>query len=103
MEVRGKKLEDEQTKDLSVVFAKDKITFKSGDKTDGEFAYKLDPGKKPKWIDLAPIGRDGKPGKTALGIYELDGDNLKVCHPDPGKERSTTFTSKPDSVLFILK
>src|SRR5262249_39200386 len=103
IEVRGRKIEDEKLRDQKVVFTKDRMLFKAGDKTDGEFAYKLDPTKKPAWLDLAPIDRDGKPMQTALGIYELAGDDLKICHPDPGKDRSTTFVSKPASVLFILR
>jgi uncharacterized protein (TIGR03067 family) len=102
MEVRGKSLRD-GTKNLRVVFTKDKMEFKHGDKSDGEFAYKLDSTKKPKWIDLAPIGKSGKPGKTAQGIYALEGNDLKICHPDPGRARSTEFTSSPDSILIILK
>ena len=102
VEVRGESFA-EKTKGLRVVFTKDKMEFKDGDKSDGEFAYKLDPTRKPKWIDLAPLGKDGKPDKTALGIYALEGDDLKICHPDPGKDRPTAFQSKPASILFILK
>src|SRR5262245_49893129 len=102
IEVKGKSAGD-KVKDHRVVFTKDKMTFKDGDKTRGEFAYKLDPAKKPKWIDMAPIRKDGSPGKTAQGIYELNGDDLKICHPDPGQDRSMKFKSEPDSVLIILK
>lgn len=42
-----------------------------GQSKDGE--YKLDPKAKPKTIDLISDGR------TAPGIYELDGDTFKMC------------------------
>ncbi|MEO2091338.1 MAG: TIGR03067 domain-containing protein [Gemmataceae bacterium] len=42
-----------------------------GQGRDGE--YKLDPAAKPKTIDLISDGR------TAPGIYELDGDTFKLC------------------------
>jgi uncharacterized protein (TIGR03067 family) len=98
VELRGQSL-TEKLKNHKVVFTKDRMTFKDGDKDDGEFNYKLDSTKKPRWIDLDLKGR----GKIARGIYDLDGDNLKICHPDPEKDRSTAFTSIPDSILFVLK
>lgn len=87
-------------KDLKFVITKHKITYKFLEKTT-EWTYQLDANRKPKWIDL----RDG--AATNLGIYELEGDNLKICFPEgrPG-ERSTAFESKPNSVndvLIILK
>jgi hypothetical protein len=33
-------------------------------------------------------------GKTMLGIYDLQGDTLRFCFADPGKERPTNFTTK---------
>ena len=92
----GRKAPDEAVKNIKWVITKDKITYKFGDKTT-ELSYKLDATKKPKWIDLTEGDR------TTLGIYELEGDNLKICFPEGGKrERSTAFESKPDSVNDIL-
>ena len=34
---------------------------------------------------------------TSLGIYELDGDDLKLCLSVTTKERPTEFTAKPKS------
>ena len=82
-----------------VVISADKITLVSGG-TEEAIGYTLDPSKAPKWIDLA----DGK--KTYLGIYELDGDTLKICFPESGKGRATKFESKPDGLndrLIVLK
>ena len=95
----GHKTSDEAIKNLKWVITKDKITYKVGDKTT-EWSYKLEAAKKPKWIDLT----DGD--RTTLGIYELEGDNLNICFPEGGKERSTAFESKPNSVndvLIVLK
>jgi hypothetical protein len=49
----------------------------------------IDLTKKPKAIDWVSI----KPneGMKSIGIYELDGDTLKICGTD-GKERPTGFT-----------
>jgi uncharacterized protein (TIGR03067 family) len=94
----GEKAPKEALKDLKWVITKDKITYKFAEKTT-EWSYKLDPTTTPKWIDLT----EGE--RTTLGIYELDGDNLKICFPEgPNgeRERSTAFESKPNSVNDVL-
>jgi uncharacterized protein (TIGR03067 family) len=55
--------------------------------------YKLDPGKKPKLIDWLAGGRHG-PSKPVPGIYELEGDRLKICWGGEGKARPQEFTTK---------
>jgi uncharacterized protein (TIGR03067 family) len=95
----GRKAPDEAIKDIKWVITGDKITYKVVDKT--TLTYKLEPTKKPKWIDFTRSGR------TTFGIYDLDEDNLKICFPKGGKgKRPTAFESKADSrddVLIILK
>jgi hypothetical protein len=36
-----------------------------------------------------------------LGIYEIDGDTLKVCFDPQGKVRPTEFKSAPGSENFV--
>lgn len=55
--------------------------------------FVLDPSKKPKTIDYSVTGGPYA-GKTQLGIYECDGDQVKFCFSTPGKERPTDFTTK---------
>ena len=59
----------------------------------GRGTFKLDAGQKPKAIDALPDGRD----KPLLGIYEFDGDKLKLCIAGPGKERPTAFAAAEGS------
>ena len=61
-----------------------------------EGTLKLDETKKPKEIDLAINGR------TLKGIYELDGDTLKMSYNLGDAERPTEFVSKPDSGLVLV-
>ncbi len=70
-----------------------------------KLTYKLDATKKPKVIDLTKAAGVGK-GKTAAGIYELDGDTLKLCFPqDEDRARPTKFTSVEGArhVLFTMR
>ena len=70
--------------------AEGKLTITMGDKPQKESAYKLDPAAKIKAIDIT-----GEQGRTASGIYELDGDTLKICVPErSGTVRPTEM--KPD-------
>ena len=47
--------------------------------------------------------RGGGKGKTALGIYELDGDTVKLCLPVRlDKERPTEFAAPEKSGLVLL-
>jgi uncharacterized protein (TIGR03067 family) len=67
--------------------------------------YKIDPGKKPKAIDIMPDAGQFK-GKTLPGIYVIEGDVLKICFAaEEGKERPTEFVSRPGSghILAVHK
>jgi len=74
------------------------------DKHSFKGTYKLDPGKKPKAVDVQVTEGDFK-GKTLLGIYEIDGNTLRSCYAAPGKERPTEFASTADSgaSLYVYK
>jgi len=69
-------------------------------KTVYQGTYSLDPAAKPRRIDFKNT-RGSYAGKTWLGIYELDGDTLKVCDNAPGleskKSRPEQFAAPADS------
>jgi uncharacterized protein (TIGR03067 family) len=66
--------------------------------------YKLDSGRKPKTIDWLAGGRNG-PSEPLLGIYELDGDILRICWGKKGQERPTEFKTATGAGdwLWVLK
>jgi uncharacterized protein (TIGR03067 family) len=83
-------------------FAGDKFILElGGQKHEGTF--KLDPTKKPKTIDIT-LKMDDQESKR-LGIYELDGDTLKICRGEPDETRPTEFKSKEgtQNVLAVAK
>ena len=70
----------------------DKWTVEQPDGIELQGTLKLDEKKKPKELDATTDD-----GKTILGIYEVDGDKLKLCYAEPGGERAKEFSSKAGS------
>jgi uncharacterized protein (TIGR03067 family) len=55
--------------------------------------FKIDSRKKPGTIDLRST--EGRiRGQTAEGIFEVDGETLRLGLVDPGKPRPMKFTSE---------
>jgi uncharacterized protein (TIGR03067 family) len=72
----------------------DKFTVKLGDKIIDSGTFKLGVDKKLKTIDATSDFGPNK-GNILLGIYEMDGDTIKVCFAE--KERPKEFSAKKDS------
>ena len=87
-------------KGLIGIYEGDKHTVKMGDKVIQVGTQKIDPSKSPKTIDVTMTEGPNK-GAVMLGIYEIDGDTLKVCFDPQGKKRPTEFKSAPGSENFI--
>ncbi len=102
MEREGDAIPAEAFKGSSVVYEDDLATLYR----DGEFFRRgiitLDPSKTPKRINTwdlgGPYADDSVPG-----IYELDGDTLKICFSRPKVARPTEFTTKKDpGFLYVV-
>lgn len=96
----GQKLPADQLKDLVLVFEGAKHTVKHGTEVIQVGTQTIDPSKKPKAIDVT-LTEGPMKGAVLLGIYELDGDTLKVCFDLGGKKRPTEFKSPPGSQTFF--
>ena len=84
-------------KNRTVVFVGDEYTVRDGEKTVSELSYKIDPTKKPAWLDVVP--KDAKDGDA--GIIKLEGDTLTFCVA-LGGPRPTDFKSeKGDGRLLV--
>lgn len=94
----GKKLPQEEVKKTKITFKDDTFVFPdaSGIGTSQRGIIKVDPSKTPKWMD-SKATNDAAKGELSLGIYEIEGDDYKVCFAPPGKERPKEFSSKPGS------
>jgi uncharacterized protein (TIGR03067 family) len=72
------------------------MRFRNGDIYVG--TYTVDPTHRPRAMDLViHDGPEAYRGKTALAIYELDGEHLIWCPAEPGREdRLRAFPPEDD-------
>jgi uncharacterized protein (TIGR03067 family) len=96
--------EREQAKGMTYVYKDGKATQKTprGERTS---TYKIDTSKTPATIDMTGQGGQGA-GQTRKGIFEVKGDELKICLAFmPDAERPTKFASEAGSgnILLVLK
>jgi RNA polymerase sigma factor (sigma-70 family) len=88
---------DQIKQGLELVFKGDKVTIKV------EAGFTLDPTKSPKQIDLSPsLGDPNQKDPTIRGIYELSGDDLRLCIGAPDAERPAAFASAKGSRIMLL-
>jgi uncharacterized protein (TIGR03067 family) len=88
----------------TITFNGNKFSVKAGEVVLQAGTQTLDPTQKPKAVDSTVTEGEGK-GTTMLGIYEIDGDNLKACFDTQGKKRPTEFKTAAGSghMLVVLK
>jgi len=91
-ETDGMKGDADRIKKLKLVVKDKKWTVYIDDKVSTSATFTVDPAKKPKTIDLTGT-MGGDKGVKYLGIYELSGDDLKLCIGDD-KARAKVFDGK---------
>jgi uncharacterized protein (TIGR03067 family) len=98
IEVNGNKIPEDKIGDPKAVFKGDQYSIH-----DFRLTITIDPTKKPKTINMDGKDGNGKP-LTMIGIYEVEGDTLKICFAKPGeKERPSTFETKPKSGQSLIR
>lgn len=101
-EIDEKKTPDDELKKMKILIKDGKYTVTSDGEVVEEGSFKGDSAKKPKSVDVMPT-TGGSKGQTYLGIYELEGDQLRYCMAPPGKERPAVFASASGVILAVLK
>jgi uncharacterized protein (TIGR03067 family) len=100
----GRKVPEEQARALLLIFRDNGLTVRHGDETLEHSAVALHWERRPKAIDVTPSDGDNR-GQTLLGIYEIEGNTLKICIGDVGRQRPTEFAAKEGTgiTLYVLR
>ena len=96
MEREGDPVPPEGLKGSTATYEDDRITLTRDGEVFRRGIVTLDPSKSPKRVNTWDLNGPYE-DQTVPGIYELDGDTLKVCFSRPGSERPTAFTTKEGS------
>ena len=92
---------------FKMVFKGDIASVEGSDEIKREYAkvrFTLQPGFKPKLVDLEIVGGSQEKAKME-GVYEITGDEFRICVKVFGNDRPTEFASAEGSsvVLVVLK
>ncbi len=98
--IDGRKIPDDEIQDRRVIIIDDRYVVVDGNKTIQRGSFRLDASKTPKQINTFPADGPNK-GKVDLGIYELDGDILRLCYAPPGRTRPTEFSAEQGSGRWL--
>lgn len=102
MQIDGKPAPDKVVEQMRFTFKGKKLLVRGNfdDGREEECDYAADPAKSPKHLDFTPP----KEKNPILGIYEVNGDELKIClrHASSSDGRPTKFASKTDSKLVLI-
>ena len=97
----GRVLPEETIKLLRLTLTGDRFKTSRGKETLFDSVYAVETTKNPKQINMVgtevPIA-----GQKAQGIYELDGDTLRMCYTMPGRQRPATFDSPAGSGAYLI-
>jgi uncharacterized protein (TIGR03067 family) len=104
MQREGEDVPAEEFKGWSAVYEGNRISLRDGERVRRRGIVTLDPSRKPKSINT--WDQDGPyEDQTVPGIYELEGETLKLCFSRPGSERPREFTTrtKPGFLYCVYK
>ncbi|MCC7085037.1 MAG: TIGR03067 domain-containing protein [Pirellulales bacterium] len=99
-EVDGTALTPEQLKVGKLVIQGNRFSVTLPEKGTATGTQKINATKSPKTIDVVDASGPNA-GKKCLGIYEIKGDELRVCFAAAGKARPTEFASKPSGAQWV--
>jgi uncharacterized protein (TIGR03067 family) len=98
-EIDGKKAPEESVKTVRMTVKGDRIVLREENKEE-EASFKLDPAQTPRALDLSI--KVGDKMEVVKLIYELRGDDLKLCGGRAGKDRPKEFMAKAGSGLNLI-
>jgi uncharacterized protein (TIGR03067 family) len=96
-----KKITFPEGKQLRLTIRGDRFSRAAGGQVLSEGTIQVDPGNTPKAIDLVEARKPGA-SRSGPGIYEVKGDELRLCVAVPGRPRPTVSTADEGSRQAII-
>lgn len=93
MEREGDEVPADNFKGSTALYEDDRVTLYRDGEVFRRGIVTLDPTSSPKKVNTWDLGGPYE-DKTVPGIYEVDGDTLKICFSRPGADRPAEFTTK---------
>jgi uncharacterized protein (TIGR03067 family) len=100
-ETDGKKLSADELKGRTICFSKNGYFLRTTNKLLQIGLLKIDTAKTPKKLNATILKGEHK-DDILQGIYELDGDSLKICMDLEGQARPKEFKTEPKSGLTLM-
>jgi uncharacterized protein (TIGR03067 family) len=98
----GRPMDESVVKWVKRVTQGNQTTVFAGPQTIMKLEFTSDSSQSPKTIDYLNTAGSNK-GKTQHGIYEFDGDLLKICVSAPGAVRPTEFQPGDGGTLTVWR
>ena len=100
--IGGQELPKELTKTIRLTLKGDRYEVPTPNNMLDKGVVILDPTTTPRSMSIK--GEEGpNKGKTMLAIYELNGDELKVCYDIKGEKTPASFTPDSNSQLLLIR
>jgi RNA polymerase sigma factor (sigma-70 family) len=96
----GNEAPKEQADGIKIVFKDGAFTLTHG-AAEMKGVFKTDPSLKPATLDIE-LTEGAEKGDSQMGIYELDGDTLRICTAHNGIARPTKFESTAGSGIALI-
>lgn len=101
METQGRRSSNDGA-NWTATYEGDQLILRSNGKHYREAIVTLDPTRTPKAMNTWDVDGATK-DKTYPGIYEIDGDTMRVCFAHPGDDRPAEFsTTRGTGFLYYI-